>query len=610
MPLTREMMREAGSKAFFALKKYKLYESKTEGSLTTLSLFGDTYRFFFDSERKIAWMRSKHHYQQSSNFKLSTRHKEWEGIFSYPRSVVYEEMKKILDAQGVEVKGPDDSKKLGTECRIVACQAYNADKRKLGRIFGGVIWKHYDHEIASLAMKTYGLTSSALDYSIIANNKEEFLDTLQKAPGILPIWRDLVLVKMFRDRKPIPPPPPTPQEVEEGDELEREFLALLDGVDYQPRPNRPGIAQRQRYANLRAEADVNVDHPGHLASSFNFPEEATTFVFPDIIKMVKTHLDNIGLTSAGWRYLLKLSPRSVQMIINFTGGRDLVPLLNWLAAVGVVPRYSLIKPILRNTMIICKTDDFTAVMRAGLLHAQKMRTGVRSFFDNQMHLVLDWFDKAGPARTVEISEQFYGRGGVGVATRQCNQVPLDNNQRKASWDWFMRQQEAWHRDAAAREAVRVREEAAKLKGKSNNESWESALPTEFVLKGAVNGKIQDKYRVIPLTSTYALIDEGKDMHHCVASYARNCLDGLSRIFSIRGINGEKLATLELRNEAVYRVNYPGEKPKGWVVNQCRGVCNDSVSDDVKSVAQKIAKKYNQAIGIGGHFAQQEEAIAV
>jgi hypothetical protein len=85
-----------------------------------------------------------------------------------------------------------------------------------------------------------------------------------------------------------------------------------------------------------------------------------------------------------------------------------------------------------------------------------------------------------------------------------------------------------------------------------------------------------------LTSAYELIEEGKDMHHCVGSYAQNCMDGESRIFSIRDMKDKKIATLELR--------YHREK---WAVGQCRSSCNKKVSKEVESVAEIIAKKYNK-----------------
>jgi hypothetical protein len=596
MVLTKEMMREAGSKAFFALKKKRFYDSKTEGDLTTLSLFGDTYKFNFDSKRKIAWMQSEHHYRNCKSFKLSTRHNEWEGIFSYPRSVVHDEMRKVLESQGIKVEGITDNEKLGIQCRIIMCQAYKGDKKKLSRIFGGVLWKHYDYEVASLAMKVYGVSANSIDYSVIANNKEEFLDTLQKAPGILPVWRDLVLLKMYKDRKPLPPPPALPKVHDNS--LEDEFIGLLGYFDNKKSlktidsgDSHYALNDNQLTFQLREEP---YHTPMQIASSFNFPEEATTFVFPDIIKTAKTKLEESGLTPVGWRYLIKLPPRYVQAILVAGGGgaysRNFAQLINWLAAIGVVPRYSLIKPILRNLSVWDKTDDFTAVMRSGLSHAQKMRRGVRTFFEDQLLLVMDWFSNSG-----EVRQKIVVRPEFGVAPVRyggCRQVVLDKNQRKADWSWFVRQQDVWHQEMRQADRIRQEVEAAKLKTETKNDFWESLLP-EFAMRHPPKS-----YRVIPLTNTHALIDEGKEMHHCVASYAASCIEGDSRVFSIFEEGENKVATLEIRNAG-------GLGNDHWRVNQCRGVCNKDVSDEVKSIANEVARRYNKA-----SKAIQEKAIAV
>lgn len=532
MPLTREMMRPAGSKAFKELKKYKFYESETEGSLTTVSLFGDTYQFFFDAERKMAWMNSKHHYKECHNFKLCTKHKDWEGIFSFPRSIVYESFMKSFREQDIKLNGVEENKRLGTECRIVVNQVYKADKHKMARIFGGFLWKHYNSELACMALKAFGLGASAFDYALIANNEEEIRDTLQKAPAILPIWRDLALAKiMGRSAKG------------------REILA-------------PSFDHENFHDHLSAL--------GYFAQKFN-PKDAESFSCPDIVKLVKDKLDNFGLTGAGWRYLLKLTPRIVSIILRSVGLTDLFTrLLNWFAEIGVVPRHSLVKPIMNNLSGMILTNDLTALMRVALTKASKMRTGVKTFFSGQMHFVLDWFQKAGIEHQVDRALSL--TGGKGFA--RSHAVQLDPNQRKASWEWFMRQQREWH------EAIDLAERL-KLKARTEDNSWESALQ-EVVVKG---------YKIIPLTSSYELIDEGKDMHHCVGSYSENCLEGNSRIFSIRDKENNKIATLELR----FTTYFSGKTQHGWVVNQCRGVCNGDVSAELKTVAEEVARKYNKAV---------------
>ena len=52
---------------------------------------------------------------------------------------------------------------------------------------------------------------------------------------------------------------------------------------------------------------------------------------------------------------------------------------------------------------------------------------------------------------------------------------------------------------------------------------------------------------VALQTGKALHAEGRAMHHCVASYWRNVVDGKSRIYSIRE-NGSRVATLEVTGQ--------------------------------------------------------------
>lgn len=59
-------------------------------------------------------------------------------------------------------------------------------------------------------------------------------------------------------------------------------------------------------------------------------------------------------------------------------------------------------------------------------------------------------------------------------------------------------------------------------------------------------------RFVELLNEGALHDEGKAMHHCVATYAEDCADGTSAIFSVRR-GGQRLLTVEvlLTSRSIY-----------------------------------------------------------
>lgn len=87
--------------------------------------------------------------------------------------------------------------------------------------------------------------------------------------------------------------------------------------------------------------------------------------------------------------------------------------------------------------------------------------------------------------------------------------------------------------------------------------WDSALPAIEV----------GDYQVIPLTSSWALRQEGRAMQHCVASYAERCFSGQARVFSIRDLAGKRLATMSV----VYNDD-------NWYLEQVQGLANSDVSN--------------------------------
>lgn len=85
--------------------------------------------------------------------------------------------------------------------------------------------------------------------------------------------------------------------------------------------------------------------------------------------------------------------------------------------------------------------------------------------------------------------------------------------------------------------------------------WDSALEVHEL----------GDYQVIPLTSSWALRQEVRAMHHCVAGYDEMCFKGRARVFSIRDLMGRRLATMSL----IFRDDY-------WHLEQLRGVENAEV----------------------------------
>jgi hypothetical protein len=70
--------------------------------------------------------------------------------------------------------------------------------------------------------------------------------------------------------------------------------------------------------------------------------------------------------------------------------------------------------------------------------------------------------------------------------------------------------------------------------------------------------------IVPLTSPLELLDEGRAMHHCVATYARRIAAGTAYIYRVLG---PERATLSIARAAT---------GPGWKVDQISGVANEEV----------------------------------
>jgi len=93
------------------------------------------------------------------------------------------------------------------------------------------------------------------------------------------------------------------------------------------------------------------------------------------------------------------------------------------------------------------------------------------------------------------------------------------------------------------------------------------------------------WTITELKSAQDLVNEGRKMKNCVASYAYSCASGNSAIFSVERIFPvsqliEKVATLEVQ-------------PSNRNLVQAKGKCNSAVT----SKAMNVVNRWRQANGI-------------
>lgn len=186
-----------------------------------------------------------------------------------------------------------------------------------------------------------------------------------------------------------------------------------------------------------------------------------------------------------------------------------------------------------------KREGGFAAIRAAWRYASKAKELNYYQLRNDLAGVLRWIDTAAPE--------------------------LDNNQRTANWSWFLEQFHNYQLEIEF--------------GRRQNNTWESLLDTTEVKVG------KQKFTFVPLTSSRDLFQEGRVMHHCVASYDTRCLNERrpSRIFSVRDEQGARVATVEIVRDR-----------DQWQASQMRGHCNACVSNAVSKASQEIAKLYTKA----------------
>lgn len=77
--------------------------------------------------------------------------------------------------------------------------------------------------------------------------------------------------------------------------------------------------------------------------------------------------------------------------------------------------------------------------------------------------------------------------------------------------------------------------------------------------------------MVPLTSSNELREEGELMCHCIGRrYHRWCHVGAVRVFSIRDLDGRRVAT------ASFYYDFDEER---WRIEQCKGYANGNVTDE-------------------------------
>jgi len=146
---------------------------------------------------------------------------------------------------------------------------------------------------------------------------------------------------------------------------------------------------------------------------------------------------------------------------------------------------------------------------------------------------------------------------------------FDKNQINQGWAYLERLSLGWHQSL---ELYGSYEELI-----SECTSWNCAIsdqPEEWLSSVPLG----NPYLLVPLTTPQQLLEESTAMQHCVVTYIEDCVDGHSRIFSVRRYsNNQRVATVELSVSSGL-----------WVLRQLKGMHNEELIHQTKIADDPLA----------------------
>lgn len=156
---------------------------------------------------------------------------------------------------------------------------------------------------------------------------------------------------------------------------------------------------------------------------------------------------------------------------------------------------------------------------------------------------------------------------------------LDTNPLESLLDWWLavgRQADMPAKQSTFNSVLRRSDDWHNLTQRGGNplRSWNSAIMEARA--GSVTA--------LALNTTELLEKEGRELHHCVGSYAEDCNDGFIRIFSLIDENKTR-STLALLEQA-----------GSWIVSQNLGLCNAKPNAALLAAGRAVAAQYNGCTG--------------
>ena len=119
----------------------------------------------------------------------------------------------------------------------------------------------------------------------------------------------------------------------------------------------------------------------------------------------------------------------------------------------------------------------------------------------------------------------------------------------------------------------------------NDTPWIPIDVANMVIPGTEN---QDEWKIVQLLTPKALSVEGSALSHCVGSYVKRCRTGISSIWSLRKVEGERqkrIVTFEIQ-------------PSAMTIVQASGKSNRPANADEAMLIKAFAQKNGISIAAG------------
>jgi len=291
--------------------------------------------------------------------------------------------------------------------------------------------------------------------------------------------------------------------------------------------------------HLETYRQVNRDNPNLLWLVALAIREKIRLTKREPLKNIREAFQKEGVGPRGWRLLANHHQRDFVAAIEDTSRpwyylTEYLQLHNTLDRNQPVPRkvaHLFAEPgwnLTPGTGVIYRGVSLPPSVLNTIVEEASTRQDIDSFLQTELGTVLSWLRDSG--------------------------ITLDANQSRQGWTWLFERAHAWFLEQAA-------------KNQLTEVSWPCGLG-EVEIKG---------YRFVPLNNAWAVRQEALRYRHCADNYIQHCLDGRYRLYAVFDKLNRHKATLGLQCSG-----------NAWSVNQIKGFANQTVSEQLRSIADSIS----------------------